>query len=203
MQEEERLKISCGDLANHVKEYKRRNFNNKKDKPHGKPQWKNSSSSKSQGKVPQRDHHQKSNYVQVDKNTCKWCKKTRHYHKDCSDFLKHLMRKCEDIIIFIDESLYLSYVKSTWWIDSGATIHVANSLQGVHKRRTLQRGERRIKVANGVQAKVEAIGELLLELNDSFVLKLTDVLHVPSLRRNLISASRLDDDGYDYHFGNG
>ena len=99
--------------------------------------------------------------------------------------------------------MYLSYAKSTWWIDSGATIHVANSLQGFHMRRTLQRGERHIKVANGVQAKVEAIGELLLELNDSFVLKLTDVLHVPSLRRNLISASRLDDDGYDCHIGNG
>ena len=39
------------------------------------------------------------------------------------------MRKGEDIITFIDESLYLSYAKSTWWIDLGSTIHVANSLQ--------------------------------------------------------------------------
>jgi hypothetical protein len=38
------------------------------------------------------------------------------------------MRKGEDIITFVDESLYLSYAKSTWWIDSGATIHIANSL---------------------------------------------------------------------------
>jgi hypothetical protein len=49
------------------------------------------------------------------------------------------MRKGEDIITFIDESLYLSYAKSTWWIDSGATIHVVNSLQGFHMRRTLHR----------------------------------------------------------------
>ena len=108
-----------------------------------------------------------------------------------------------DIITFIDESLYLSYAKSTWWIDSGATIHVANSLQGFHTRKTLQRGERHIKVANGVKAKVKAIGELPLLLNDGFVLKLTNLLYVPSLRRNLISVSRLDDDGYCYHFGNG
>ena len=78
--------------------------------------------------------------------------KTGHYQKDRPDFLKHLMRKGEDIITFIDESLYLSYPKSTWWIDSGATVHVANSLQGFRTRRTLQRGERRIKVANGVEA---------------------------------------------------
>jgi hypothetical protein len=85
--------------------------------------------------------------------------------------------------------LYLSYAKSNWWFDSGATIHVENSLQGFYTRRTLQRGERTIKVANGVQAKVEAITDLSLELHDGFVLRLTDALYVPSLRRNLISVS--------------
>ena len=168
-------------------------------KPQGKPQWDNSSS-KQQGKAPKKDHHQKSNYVQVDKDTYRWCHKTGHYYKDCPDFLKHLMRKGEDIITFVDESLYLIYAKSTWWIESGATIHVANLLQGFHTRRTLQRGERHIKVTNGVKAEVEAIGDLPLELNDGFVLKLSDVLYVPSLHRNLISVSRLDDDGYDCHF---
>ena len=91
----------------------------------------------------------------------------------------------------------LSYSKSTWWIDLGTTIHVANSLQGFHTRMALQRGERRIKVANRVEAEVEAIEDLSLELDDGSVLQLSDVLYVPSLRRNLISVSRLDDDGYD------
>ena len=45
--------------------------------------------------------------------------------------------------------------------------------------------------------------EISLELDDGFVLQLSDVLYVPSLRRNLISVSCLDDDGYDCHFGNG
>ena len=58
-------------------------------------------------------------------------------------------------------------------------------------------------MANGVEAKVKAIGDLSLELFDGFLLKLSDVLFVPSLRRNLISVSRLDDDGYDCHFDNG
>ena len=113
------------------------------------------------------------------------------------------MKTGEDHITFIDESLYSSYTKSTWLIDSGATVHVANSLQGFHTRRTLQRGERRIKVANRVEAEVEAIGDLSLELDDGFRLQLSDILYIPSLCRNLISVSRLDDDGYDCHFGNG
>ena len=58
-------------------------------------------------------------------------------------------------------------------------------------------------MTNGVEAEVEAIGDLSLELVDGFVLKLSYVLYVPSLRRNLISVSRLDDDGYDCRFGNG
>jgi hypothetical protein len=95
--------------------------------------------------------------------------------------------------------LYLSYAKSTWWIDSGATIHVANSLQGF-RTRTLQRGERRLRVANDVTAEVEAIGELPLELNNSFILYLHNVLYVPSLSRNLILVSCLADDGFDCHF---
>jgi hypothetical protein len=65
-------------------------------------------------------------------------------------------------------SLYVQYSKSTWWIDLGATVHVANSLQGFHSTRTTQRSERHVKVANGVQLEVEAIGDLSLELADGF-----------------------------------
>jgi hypothetical protein len=37
-------------------------------------------------------------------------------------------------------------------------------------RRTLQRGERSIRVTNDVKAEVEVIGELSLELNNDFIL---------------------------------
>jgi hypothetical protein len=69
-------------------------------------------------------------------------------------------------------------------------------------RRTLRGGERSIRVDNGVEAEVEAIGELPLELNNSFILRLHNILYVPSLSRNLISVSCLDDDGYDCQFDN-
>jgi hypothetical protein len=70
-------------------------------------------------------------------------------------------------------------------------------------RRTLQKGEIRLRVANGVETEVEAIGELPLELNNSFILYFHNVLYVPSLSRNLISVSCLADDGFDCHFGKG
>jgi hypothetical protein len=114
-----------------------------------------------------------------------------------------MAKKGENIITFINESLYVQYSKSTWWIDSGATVHVANSLQGFRSTRTTQRSERHVKVANGVQADVEAVGDVSLELADGFILLLKDVLFVPSLQRNLISVSCLDNDGFDCHFGDG
>jgi len=71
-------------------------------------------------------------------------------------------------------------------------------------RRSLPSGRRRIKVANGLEAEVEAIAEFHLQLNSGFVLCLRDVLYVPSLqKKNLISVSRLDDYSIDCHFGDG
>jgi hypothetical protein len=61
-------------------------------------------------------------------------------------------------------------------------------------RRTLPRGEITIRVVNGEEAAVEAIGELPLEISNVFTLYLHDVLYVSSMRRNLISVSYLDDD---------
>jgi hypothetical protein len=69
-------------------------------------------------------------------------------------------------------------------------------------RRTLKRGERTIRVANGVEADAEALGDFTLALHTGFKLLLHDILYVPSMKRNLVSVSCLDDDGYACHFGN-
>lgn len=191
VQEEERIKVSHGGTINYVKDNKKKGFHS------------NFSSSKAQGKAPMPHQPQLGNFV-VEKDQCLHCKKIGHYKKDYPDYLKMIMaKKGENIITFVNESLYVSYSKSTWWIDSGATIHVKNSLQGFRSTRATQRSERRIKVANGVQADVEAVGDLSLELADDFTLLLRDVLYVSSLQSNLISVSKLDDDGYDCHFRNG
>jgi hypothetical protein len=67
----------------------------------------------------------------------------------------------------------------------------------------MKRNERCIEVANGVQADVEAVGDISLELADGYSILLRDVLFVPSLHRNLISVSRLDKDIYECYFAHG
>ena len=51
-------------------------------------------------------------------------------------------------------------------------------------------------------ALVEFIGVVNLPLASGGVLVLDDVVYVPSLRRNLISVSKLDSSGFGFHFGN-
>jgi hypothetical protein len=121
VQEEERIRRNNGgvDSVNLAK------HNNKKRNFVLKPAPKNEEKGKGAARpLPEKDQ-------------CKWCFKRGHYQKNYSEFLKHLNRDGENHVTFVDEFLFLSYAKSTWWIDSGATIHVANSLQGFVMRRTL------------------------------------------------------------------
>jgi hypothetical protein len=192
VQEEERIKDANGGTLSFIKDNKRKNVNVNDNSP-----------SKPKGKGPMQ-HQPQQNRFAVNKDQCLYRKKEGHYKKDCPEFLKMIMtKKGENIITFINESLYVQYLKSTWWINSGATVHVANSLQGFHSTRIMQRSERHVKVTNGVQIDVEAVGDVPLELADGFILLLRNVLFVPSLQRNLISMSCLDNDGFDCHFRDG
>nr|ABA94411.1 transposon protein, putative, unclassified [Oryza sativa Japonica Group] len=186
VQEEERIKESNGGSINYVKDNKKKN--------HKSPT----------SKAKQSQHLPQQQQFAVEKDQCLHCKKTGHYKKDCPDFLKMIMaRKGENIVTFVNESHYVGYSRSTWWIDSGAIIHACNCLKAFRSTRTTQRRESSIRVANGVEKKVEAVGDLPLELANGFTLLLRDVFYVPSLQRNLISLSKLDFDGYDCRFGSG
>jgi hypothetical protein len=92
VQEKERIKVANGGSINYVKENKKKNFN---------------FSSKAQGKAPVQHQPQQKKFA-VEKNQCLHYKKTGHYKKDYLDFLKMIMaKKGENIIMFINESLYV------------------------------------------------------------------------------------------------
>jgi hypothetical protein len=89
----------------------------------------NPSSSKGKALQQSQQHKPQQGQIVVEKDQCLYCKDKGHYKVDCPKYLKMIMaKKGENIISFVKESMYIDYFKSTWWIDSGGTIHVANSL---------------------------------------------------------------------------
>ena len=68
---------------------------------------------------------------------CFFCKRTEHMKKDCDKFKKRLEKKDKSISL-VTESKMIDVKCNTWWIDSGSTIHISNSLQGLDTRNKMQ-----------------------------------------------------------------
>ena len=98
----------------------------------------------------------------------------------------------EEVFSFVCyESNMVNVNINTWWIDSGSTIHISNSLQGLQNLRKPVGSEQSILSGNKMGSHVEAIGTCYLTLSSGFVLELEKTFYVSSFSRNLISVSRL------------
>ena len=88
---------------------------------------------------------------------------------------------------------------NTWWIDSGSTIHVSNTLQGFLDHRKPVGSEHCI-YSGMMRSRVEAVGTCRIVLISGFVLGLERTVYIPSFSKNLISVSRLVPFGYSFNF---
>jgi hypothetical protein len=97
-----RINAANGGTLCFIKDNKRKNVNANVNSP-----------SKPKGKGPMHHQPQQNRFV-VNKDQCLYCKKEGHYKKYCPKFLKMIIaKKGENIITFINESLYVQYSKST------------------------------------------------------------------------------------------
>ena len=87
-----------------------------------------------------------------------------------------------------------------WRIDSGATYHIFNSLQGFKVTKSLKEGEMQLKIASSASISVIGLGNLSLTFSNNSILVLHDCLFVPDSRNNLISVSKLCNDSYSVSF---
>jgi hypothetical protein len=59
---------------------------------------------------------------------CHHCKKYGHMRKDCKKFKDWLAKKGNDFNSMIYESLLVDIPLNTCWVDTGASVHITNSL---------------------------------------------------------------------------
>ena len=85
---------------------------------------------------------------------------------------------------------------NVWYPDSGATHHVTNDHQALIDP-TMYQGTEQLQIGNGTGLFIQSTSSSSIP-SWSFPLKLQYILHVPAIKKNLLSIYRLTNDNYVY-----
>ncbi|GKE14549.1 pol polyprotein, partial [Tanacetum coccineum] len=84
---------------------------------------------------------------------------------------------------------------SGWWIDIGATRHVCANKSMFHSFRAVD-NRQKLYMGNYATADIKGEGDVILKMTSEKELKLTNVLYVPEIRKNLVSGWLLNKFGF-------
>ena len=104
----------------------------------------------------------------------------------------------ENLVAVVTETNMVSNVKG-WWIDTGATRHICGDKNLFSEYKHMDDGEK-LYMGNSSASNVEGKGNVLLKFTSGKVVTLTDVLHVPEIRKNLVSGPILSKKGFKLVF---
>ncbi|KAG6492736.1 hypothetical protein ZIOFF_047701 [Zingiber officinale] len=120
-------------------------------------------------------------------------KKSGHWKVDCPCRKENNKGISYSLVV---ETCLAVLSTGTWYVDTGATDHVCNSLQGFQETRRLYEGEITAYMGNTTRVAVVIMGDVYLSFDKKKTLILKNYLYVPCFRKNLISVSKLFMDGY-------
>ncbi|GKF63810.1 hypothetical protein Tco_0187258, partial [Tanacetum coccineum] len=100
-----------------------------------------------------------------------------------------------DIIAMISEVNLVGSNNNGWWVDTGATHHVCADKSMFHSFRAVDNGEK-LYMGNSATTDIKGEGDVILKMTSDKELKLTNVLYVPEIRKNLVSDWLLNKFGF-------
>ena len=77
-----------------------------------------------------------------------------------------------------------------WWFNSGATVHVCNNKEQ-YKTYDESSIEQQVRMGNHNKAKVLEKGTVEVKISSDKMMILTNVFHVPNIKKNFVSANLL------------
>jgi hypothetical protein len=80
-----------------------------------------------------------------------------------------------------------------WVFDTGSMIHTCKSLQGLSLTRRFAKGELDVRISNGAKVAVIVVVTYHLTLPSGLVLELNNCYYSPTLCKNIISSSCLEE----------
>jgi hypothetical protein len=86
------------------------------------------------------------------------------------------------------------FQSTTWWLDSGANIHVCSDLSLFSSYQVTR--DSSVMMWNGSHASVHGVGMVNLKLTSGKIVQLKNMQHVPSINKNLVSDSLPCRDGF-------
>ena len=98
-------------------------------------------------------------------------------------------------------SVSVGSTEDQWILDSGCSYHMSPNKDWFATYESIDGGK--VLMGNNVACKVVGIGTMRIKMHDGIVRTLTEVRHVPELRKNLISLGSLDAIGCCYKAGGG
>ena len=148
--------------------------------------------------------------------TCNYCKKKGHIKSECYKLQNRNKRDAakqkgnqpeksgeasvaedglsDGELLFVSDGDSKSY--EDWILDSACTFHMCRNQDWFTTYETVSKGA--VLMGNNTPCKIAGIGTVRIRMFDGVVRTLGDVRHVPDLKRNLISLSTLDSNGYKY-----
>ena len=140
---------------------------------------------------------------------CFNCGKSGHRAKDCrakkrqrtqANMVEKISNGFDDINLtaMISECNMVGNPKE-WWIDTGATRHICAN-RSMFSSYTTVGGDEKLYMGNSSTSKVEGVGKIALKMTSGKTVTLINVLHVPDVRKNLVSGSLLSKNGFKLVF---
>ena len=134
---------------------------------------------------------------------CWGCQKKGHYERDCA-MLKSKEKVSASIVEQVHDndddyvlttSCYSGVYDNKWVLDYGCTLHVIFRKNQFNHYET---SRRTVLMGNDANSKIVVVGSDRVCCHDEILRTITEVYHVPDLKKNLISMGALDKQRYKY-----